>query len=82
VHEAAAARLGNAGQSCVSTMRIIVLNEFYDAVVEGVGAPVQSGPKRRSICSRALDLMFVTGILLTGCACTIELAFATPSVTM
>ena len=36
VAEAAAARLGNAGQSCVSAKRIIVLDEFYDVVVDGL----------------------------------------------
>jgi len=36
VAEAAAARLGNAGQSCVAAKRIIVLDEFYDDVVDGL----------------------------------------------
>jgi len=36
VTEAAAARLGNAGQSCVAAKRIIVLDEFYDDVVDGL----------------------------------------------
>jgi succinate-semialdehyde dehydrogenase / glutarate-semialdehyde dehydrogenase len=36
VKEAAAARLGNAGQSCASAKRILVLDEFYDDVVAGL----------------------------------------------
>lgn len=36
VAEAAAARLGNAGQSCISAKRIIVLEEFYDDVLDGL----------------------------------------------
>jgi succinate-semialdehyde dehydrogenase/glutarate-semialdehyde dehydrogenase len=36
VAEAAAARLNNAGQNCISAKRIIVLDEFYDDVVDGL----------------------------------------------
>jgi len=36
VTEATEARLGNTGQSCIAAKRIIVLAEFYDAVVEGL----------------------------------------------
>jgi len=37
VAAAAAARLGNAGQSCVAAKRVIVLEPFFDRVVEGLG---------------------------------------------
>ena len=36
VAAAAEGRLGNAGQSCISPKRIIVLDEYYDEVVDGL----------------------------------------------
>jgi succinate-semialdehyde dehydrogenase / glutarate-semialdehyde dehydrogenase len=37
VEAAARARLGNAGQSCVAAKRVIVLDEYFDDIVEGLG---------------------------------------------